>query len=104
MKRTRRISIEIEHRELSFSITQATGGHVTETFQSSPGSNEEPPSLCPICGASWLLLLDATAARQENKGKTIQEILLTYDFHLHTSPSGALWACRRSFQNVKGNL
>jgi hypothetical protein len=104
MKRTRRICIEIEHRELSVSIARGTGEGVAETILSSSATIGAPTEPCPVCGASsWILLMDAVAAQREYQGKSMQEILGACDFHLHSSPSGSLWACRRSFQNVREN-
>ncbi len=107
MKRTRRISVEIEHRELFVSVTRSMDARVTgkgdDEAGASTASTPVPDRSCPVCGSLWLLLLDLSSSPTDDNSARLQA-LLACGVHVYCSPSGELWACRQSFQQIKENF
>jgi hypothetical protein len=56
MKRTRLISVEIEHRELSISVTRRTDARRTEDEATASTVGTPVDRHCPVCGSVWSLL------------------------------------------------
>jgi hypothetical protein len=96
MKRIRRISLTVEHREVSVTITQnATGSEDFATAQM--GRASVRPEKCPDCGAPWLA---------DSHGALREAFLADFlgHLHLHCQPDGQFSVCERSFQQFRGTV
>jgi hypothetical protein len=90
MKRTRRVSVTIEHREIS----------ISHTFRDSRGADADPgpaalptPPVCGICGAPWILVdLKASGVPGANTQQILAE-LLERGLHPPVHSGGRLWMC-----------
>lgn len=94
MIRTRRISIRIQHTEISASVSQV--------FVSGDERATSPfPGDCPDCGSpTSSLLLDAV----DTLGLAAPLLKTTADegrLHLFCSPDNQVWICDRSLQLMK---
>lgn len=102
MKRTRRVSIEIEQRKLTFSFTRTAAsdpgsGTVTEGSGATLESASHPP-VCPNCGASWITMTAHAADVAIAGANTIYRALQQRGLHLDVSPAGKLRICSKSFE------
>jgi hypothetical protein len=105
MKRTRRVSIEIEQRKLTFSFTRTTApdpgpGIVTEGSGTELESASHPP-VCPNCGAPWITVTAHAADVGIAGANAIYRALQQHGLHLHVSPAGKLRICSKSFEETR---
>jgi hypothetical protein len=100
-KRIRRLTVEIERRRVEWNSTH--GKHPPQA-QSLGTLQEEPAGPCPTCGAEWLLLQEAAGSGQEPVSSGVWAMLSSLNLHLQSTPSGRLWICRNSFDQLKENL
>jgi hypothetical protein len=102
MKRTRRVSLTIEHREIS--ISHNVGDSRGADFGSSQGDPSPTRSACTVCGAPWIPVdlqgTDLAAASTEQ----IFAELLQRGLHPLVFSGGRLWMCRQSLQDVRDSL
>ncbi len=102
MKRIRRVSLTIEHREISLS-------HDVREFRSAD-SNSVPadalptPSVCAVCGAPWILVdIQGTDVAGSSTEQIFAE-LLERGLHPFVNSGGRLWMCGQSLQHVRDSL
>ena len=103
MTPVRRISLKIERRELSLSITQT----VTRTGEADAervSAQASQPTACPECGSPWLP--DFQNAFSGARFGTdiglnlLQSAILERRLHLSALPGGELLICQRSFYQI----
>lgn len=105
MKRTRSVSIEIEHRKLTFSLTrtvppETASGPGTEGGGAALGPISDPP-VCPDCGAPWITITAQAGEVGASGTNPIYRALQQRGLHLHVSPAGQLRICNRSFEEIR---
>jgi len=97
MKRTKRLSIEFQHRE----VTIAVMGSTLHVQDSERDAAVDTPTVCPTCGSPWITIV----ARVDEEGPTnidrIHRALEQSGLHLQVSPAGQLRICQRSFEELK---
>jgi len=101
MKRTRRISIEIEQRKLTFSLTRAATPEPA-SCTAREGNCAEPEStlctsVCSNCGAPWIEVMGLDGADTD----AIYRALLQHGLHLHASAAGPLRICSKSLEEIR---
>ncbi len=101
MTRMRRISIYVEHTEVSVTETSAQRGHTS----SAPVTGEpQPPSVCPECGARWLPGLQDVIGTLDLTATQLRAAAREGRLHLFCSPQNEIWICERSMQQLKENF
>ena len=99
MNGSRRISLRIEHRAISVSVTQTTGNPEESDF-SQNANDDAPAPNCPDCGSPWLSDF-ATALRDAPISlELLQSAILNRRLHLQPLAEGQFRVCERSFQQV----
>ncbi len=106
MKRTHRVSIEIEQSKLTFSLAHAAPP-VTASESGTEGGNAlklaSYPPACQDCGAPWITMT-AQAGEAGLPGENgIYLALQQRGLHLHVSPTGQLLICSKSFEEIRCN-
>jgi hypothetical protein len=93
MKRKRRVSLQIEHREIALFASppepqpgEAPGGQPVAAR----------PEKCPVCGAPDMLPLADAVATAALSLAALHEGMQRNRFHLHYSPAGRWWVCKQS--------
>jgi hypothetical protein len=99
MIRTRRVSIRIQHTEISASVRQ-----VFDPGADRPSSPVDiaSPVHCPDCGSTGFRLLDAV----DTLDLTASLLKAAADdgrLHFFCSPDNQVWICDRSLQQMKEN-
>jgi hypothetical protein len=105
MKRTRRVSIEIEHRRLTFSLTR-TAGQDAQSPAAPENNNTELevsslPPVCPDCGAPWLTVTASTTDADVSSANAMYRALQQHGLHLHAAPAGQIRICAKSFEEIR---
>jgi hypothetical protein len=100
MTRIRRISLRVERREISLSITQA-GTTPGEAGEAQTPNNAIPPNACPDCGSPWLPDLQKALLDGKIELNLLQSAILAHRLHLQRGPDGELWVCERSLEQIK---
>ena len=96
MKKTKRLSIEFWHREVTISIAGSTL-HV----QDGEPDAVNTPTVCPTCGSSWIAI-DARADGDEPTSVDhIHHALQQSGLHIQVSTAGRLRICQKSFEELK---
>ena len=100
MKRVRRISLSVEHREVSVSISQIVVTSSESCPTQTPGDAAQPET-CPDCGASWITVVAQAGENAGPNATNIHRALKQYGAHVHVSATGELRICRKSFEEIK---
>ena len=104
-KRIRRLTVEIERRRVEWSSTQGKRPPQALPPGAPPDAlQEQPAEPCPTCGAEWLLLHEAAAPGQGPVSPGVRAMLASLNLHVQGTPSGRLWICRTSFDQLKETL
>jgi hypothetical protein len=101
VKKTRKVTLQIEHREISFSTVKGAAR---------PGPRPSPPSAlaalasglpsaCPTCGAPAILPLAAALVEPEFSLELFQQSVAGHRIHLGQTPAGEWWVCRQSLHS-----
>jgi hypothetical protein len=104
MKLIRRISISVEHREVSASITQTiiqTGTMSGDSGSPDAPKDANPPANCPECGGAGFLNVQEALHQGHIDPVLLQSALLNSRLHFQRQPDGRFWICRRSLQQLK---
>ncbi len=104
MKRTRRVAIEIEHREISIFLT------VNES--QADGQAPAPlspdfapiPAACPICGAPWVFVTPKAGGSQGSHIEQVVSVFRQLDPHPPLFAGGMFLICRQSFDQLREKL
>jgi hypothetical protein len=96
MKRVRRLTVEIERRQVKWSmaLSDLPPNAATE------GSAE----VCPHCGSPWMLLSHVQLPGREYALPELRALLMSFHLHVRGTLSGQLWICRKSFEQLKENI
>ncbi len=102
MNGSRRISIEIEQRKLTFSLTRAaTPEPASRTASEGNCAEFESTSLCTSvcssCGAPWIEVMGLDGSDLD----AIYRALLQHGLHLHSSTAGPLRICSKSLEEIR---
>jgi hypothetical protein len=97
MKRTRRITVEIEHQSISISRTESL--HAGDWQVHVPAM----PVACSVCGAPWMLVSPEADAVVDTEAQKILRVLMQRGLHTYVSVAGRLWVCSQSFQHLSEN-
>ena len=96
MKRTKRLSIEFRHREVTITVAGST-----LYVQDVNSGSADPPSACPACGSPWITAFTRTAGDVPAGVDQIHRALRQSGLHMQVSPAGQLRICQRSFEELK---
>lgn len=97
MKKTRRLSIEVQHRE------------VTATLEGWFEVRDEPetgvsPEVCLRCGGRWIAVVARGDGADAARMNRIRCALEHFGSHLQVSTAGELRICQRSLEELKEKL
>lgn len=95
MKRTQRLSIEIQHREVTISEV----GPVLSVPNTEPVPAESVTA-CPVCGGRWITIVARVVGDASASTERICHALQQSGLHLQVSPAGQLQICQRSFEEI----
>lgn len=99
MKRTKRISIEFLHREITIAVSNSK----LDPRDDKSETGNAPPA-CSTCGSPWMTIVELEGGNTAPSVTTIHRALRQYGLHLHVSADGQLSICRRSFEQIKEKL
>jgi hypothetical protein len=92
MKRTRRVSIEFKHREVTIFVRTAIGN----ADEGEP-VDEPAPVSCPTCGAAQFLKFEHALARRPQRRAALSLAMAKGEVHVALR-GNELWLCQRSFE------
>jgi hypothetical protein len=97
----KRISIRIEHTEVTLSITE-----VLNSRPDPRGSDSEPLPLdcCSACGAPWVPNLRDVLSELHLTAAQLKLAASEDRLHLFCSPDNEVWICERSVQRLGADL
>ncbi len=93
MKKTKRISIEFRHREVTITVEGSTL-HVQD-------GEPDATLVCPICLSAWVTIAPPAGAALPDGVDQIRRALEQSGLHVQVSPTGQLRICQRSFEELK---
>jgi len=96
MKRTKRLSIEFLHREVSITVEGSTL-HIQDPEPDAANS----ASVCSICSSRWITIFPRTEEGTPSGVDRILPALQQSGLHTQVSPAGKLLICQRSFEKLK---
>ena len=96
MKRTKRLSIEFWHREVTITV-EGSGLHVAKNEPLS----DNTAAVCPTCGSLWIAIVARADGDVPADTERIHRALQQSGLHLQVSPTGQLKICQKSFEEVK---
>jgi hypothetical protein len=96
MKKTKRLSIEYRHREVTITVE----GAALRVEDSGPNAVEA----CPACGSPWITLVAPTGGDFAASVDRIRQSLEQSGLHRQISPAGQIRICQRSFEELKEKL
>ena len=96
MKRTKRLSIEVRHREVTITV-QGSTLHV----QDSEPDAASAPAACPTCGSPWIARVAPADGDAPTSIDSIHRALQQSGLHVQVSLAGELRICQRSFEELK---
>jgi hypothetical protein len=99
VKKTRRVEIQIERREISLFSGPAAGASQSQAAAAEIIRGAERPAACPSCGSPNLLLLAEAVASGELQKVSLQSMIDAGSFHLHCSAAGEWWVCAPSIHS-----
>jgi len=99
MKRTKRLSIEYRHREVTITVEGSTL-HV----QNREPVTDDVPATCPTCGSPWMAIVVSGVEEGSLGVDRIVSMLQQAGLHMRVSSSGQLRICQRSFEELKEKL
>jgi hypothetical protein len=99
MKRTRRLSIEIEHREISIFLNLNESR--ADVRAPAPLDSGPIPAACPICGAPWVFVTPKEGGSQGSHLEQVSSVFQQYGLHPPLFAGGMFLICRQSFDQLK---
>jgi hypothetical protein len=94
----RRISIRVEHTEVTISIAESS---IPQAGSSEVQGSTVPPHLCPDCGAAWIPNFQKTVSGLHLDAARLQAAATEGRLHLFCAPNDEIWICERSMQQMK---
>jgi hypothetical protein len=98
MKRTRRVSIEIEHREISISLT-INEAHTHATRGTAP-DQPTPWGNCSVCGSPLALVTRQAGDLDGVQAEQLLAAFLYSGLHPPISSGGDVYVCSKSFRHL----
>jgi hypothetical protein len=102
MKRTRRVSIEIEHREISVSLT--INEAQTHATRGTAPDQPKPLGACSICGAPLALVIRQAGDLDGVHAEQLLAAFLYSGLHPPIYSDGDLYVCSQSFRHLNHTL
>jgi hypothetical protein len=99
MKRIRRISLRVERREVSLSITQ-TGTAPGESCSPQMPTDSAQPENCPDCGAPWITVAAHAGDSVGANTASIHRALQQCGAHANICATGELRICSKSLEEI----
>jgi hypothetical protein len=102
VRKTRKVTLQIEHREISLSTVKGGVARPSQRPARQPARTAcEPgiPSTCPACGAARVLPLAAALAEPGFTLELLQQSVAGRRIHLGQTPSGEWWVCKLSLKS-----
>jgi hypothetical protein len=96
MKRTKRLSIEFRHREVTISVA----GSALQVQDGEPDA-ANTPTVCPTCGSPWITIAARVDGDAPVNTDRIHHALQQSGLHVQVTPAGQLRICQRSFEELK---
>ena len=96
MKRTKRLSIEFQHREVTISVAGSTL-HVQDSEPDAASAS----AACPTCGSPWITRVAPADGDGPPSVDRICRALQQSGLHVQVTPAGQLLICQRSFEELK---
>jgi len=102
MKRTRRVSIEIEHREISISLTI----HESQTHAARGTAPDEPTPLgsCSICGSPLARVIRQAGDLDGVRAEQLLAAFVYSGLHPPIYSGGDIYVCSQSFRHLNHTL
>jgi hypothetical protein len=100
MNRVRRISLSVEHREVSVSIAQTVVTFGESRTTPTPGDAAQPEN-CPDCGSPWITVTAHTGENAVANVASIQRALQQCGAHMCVSATGEFRICSKSFEEIR---
>jgi len=97
MKRTQRLSIEIQHRE----VTIAVSGLTVERLGGVREEVGSTVSTCDLCGSHWIPVDVHWGEEAVTSADIIHRTLEQAGMHVQASETGELNICRKSLEVLK---
>jgi hypothetical protein len=96
MKRTQRLSIEIQHREVVIAVSGPT-------LEGPEEISKDAGSVVPrcICGSPWVLVAVHGGDEAATSAIAVHRALEQAGLHLHVAANGELSICRKSLEDLK---
>jgi NAD-dependent DNA ligase len=105
MKRTRRITVEVEQRKVTFSFTRMVVPEVRAAereAENTDGQAQAPvPPVCPVCGSAWIAVGGNTGEDAAVNKTAIYQALQRIGAHAHLSVTGEIRICSKSFESFR---
>jgi hypothetical protein len=98
MKRTRRVSVQIEHREVSITFTLIEPRVADPVF---PDSEGPIPQSCPICGAPWVFVNPNEGSTDGSHIEDVASAFSRLSLHPAIFAGGMFLICRQSFDQLR---
>ncbi len=102
MKRTRRVSVEIEHREISIFLTLRESQ--ADVQSPVPRDSAPIPAVCSICGAPWVFVSPKEGGSQGSHIEHVSSVFQQLGLHPPLFAGGMFLICRQSFDQLKEKL
>lgn len=102
MKRTRRISIEIEHREISVSLT--INEAQTHAARGTAPDQPKPLGICSICGAPLAPVIRQAGDIDVAHAEQLLAAFIRAGLHPPMYSGGDLYVCSESFRHLNHTL
>ena len=97
MKRTKRLAIEVWHREVVITI----GGSPVYRHEVVPPHAAIPEAVCGVCGSPWISVSVTGTEEALSGAENIHRALEEAGVHLQVSATGQLNICRKSLEDLK---
>jgi len=102
MKRTRRVSIEIEHREISVSLT--INEAQTDATRGTAPDQPKPLGNCSICGSPLALVIRQAGDLDGVHAEQLLAAFLYSGLHPPINSGGDVYVCSQSFRHLNHTL
>jgi hypothetical protein len=102
LKRTRRVSIEIECHEISIFLTVSKSQADVQTPL--PPDSAPIPPVCPVCGAPWVFVSPKDGGSQGSHIEQVASAFQQSGLHPPLFAGGMFLICRQSFDQLREQL
>jgi hypothetical protein len=107
MKRIRRVTVKVEQRDISITVTQTVAGDgrsgPSEPLDSTARTEAESiaPEVCPDCGAAWVSDFAAALKDFQIPLALLRAALLDHRLHSSWLADGQFRVCERSLKSIR---